>query len=71
VNRINPIIIAMLLGILIVFGCMAISTAAGIGYSESKLFMPNTQNDCRYRCMSAIPMPTLTPTPDIGEPPLP
>lgn len=33
--------------------------------------LPVVSSNCRIKCSSSVPMPTLTPTPVINEPPMP
>jgi len=33
--------------------------------------LPVVSSDCRYRCSSSVPMPTITPTAFVGVPPVP
>lgn len=53
------------LGAFIFFALVAVATAAPM---KPVVYMPSIVQRCNP-CAHSVPMPTLTPTPDIGEPP--
>ena len=52
---------------LIVLGIAQYANAAA---PANMIHLPVVGNDCRYRCSSSVPYPTLIPTPVINEPPM-
>lgn len=55
---------AGLLVIVLVIGCTQYASA-------NVITLPVVSSDCRYRCSSSVPMPTITPTAIVGVPPVP
>lgn len=64
------LVIALVIGLTQPVSAAAPSKTASARSSANIITLPYVAQRCNP-CSSSIPMPTLTPTPDVGEPPMP
>lgn len=63
--------VIIVLAIVKVASAAAPETVPAKPTSANFIHLPMLGKDCRIKCSSSVPYPTLTPTPFINEPPMP
>lgn len=50
---------------------MAVALWLATAAFANEIYLPNVSQRCGNPCAHSVPMPTVTSTPDIGQPPMP